>query len=287
MIGIDLMTGKTTLIDKKDMESELTPYFDNRFVNVTGDIMTGSLGIGIDPLEKLDVNGKIAINNVQTIYNAGALDSNFFGSMFIGNGGLNLQSGAYYNMAIGNGALYSNTTGATNVAIGIESLYLNTTGEQNFALGFHAMYNNISGQQNLGIGSFALVANTIGNYNLAIGNVSAYYNTTGIGNVSIGYDSGSYNKDWGTMTTNNYCVYIGYDAKGSASGNVNEIAIGFNVDGNGSNTIQLGDSNITNLACHGDFEAQDIGDGFICKSPDGTRYRIKVVNGGTISIVAV
>jgi len=232
-------------------------WLDGRFVNVTGDTMTDKLTISMSSVTSigLDIIGKIAVNGQQTIYNAGALNSNFAGSMFIGDGGGSLQNGAFYNMAIGNGALYSNTTGATNVAIGIEALYLNTTGEQNFALGFHSMYNNTYGQQNLGIGSFALVANTEGNYNLSIGNVSSYYNLTGIGNVAIGYDSGSFNKDWGTLTTNNYCVYIGYDSKGSANGNTNEIAIGFNVDGAGSNTATIGSPDVTDVYMATDGEA--------------------------------
>jgi hypothetical protein len=37
----------------------------------------------------------------------------------------------------------------------------------------------------------------------------------------------------------------------------------------------------------GDVEVQDIASGIIMKSPDGTRYRVTVANGGTLSVAAV
>lgn len=222
---------------------------ESGYVPYTG--ATSNVNLGA---HSFDLNEKIYINGVQSFYNADA-QNGFTGSMFIGNGGTHLSHSTgeegYYNLGIGSDALYSNTTGLMNTGIGVGALFTNTIGGQNFALGFHSMYKNISGQQNLGIGSYSLEANTTGNYNLAIGNVSLFYNTTGTGNVSIGYDSGSFNKDWGTMTNNNYCVYIGYDSKGSASGNTNEIAIGFNVDGNGSNSVTLGNDSITKTILKG------------------------------------
>lgn len=244
----------TKKLDDIGDESGYVPY-----TGATSNVNLGAhslqatkIGIGISPSSySLDVNGKIAINGEQTIYNAGAINSNFIGTLYLGNGGGSLASGAYYNIAIGKEALYSNTSGTANTAIGVSALYTNTTGGQNFALGFHSLYDNSTGEQNLGIGTYSLVANTTGNYNVALGNVALFYNTTGSGNVSLGYDSGSFNKDWGTMTNNNYCVYIGYDSKGSASGNTNEIAIGFNVDGNGSNSVTLGNDSITKTILKG------------------------------------
>lgn len=254
MLGIDLMTGKTVLFDRKDVETELMPTFvpyvgatTNVDLNTKTLFNVSKLAIGLSATSSysLDVNGKIAINGEQTIYNAGALNGNFVGTLYLGNGGGSLTSGAYYNMAMGKEALYSNTSGNTNVAIGVGAMYTNTTGEQNFGMGFHALYGNTSGQQNLGIGTYALVANTTGNYNVALGNVALFYNTIGSGNVSIGYDSGSFNKDWGTLTTNNYSVFIGYDSKAYANGDTNEVVIGYNADGKGSNTVVIGNSSIT------------------------------------------
>ena len=37
----------------------------------------------------------------------------------------------------------------------------------------------------------------------------------------------------------------------------------------------------------GDIEVKDIASGIIMKSPDGTRYRVTIANGGTLSVAAV
>jgi hypothetical protein len=38
---------------------------------------------------------------------------------------------------------------------------------------------------------------------------------------------------------------------------------------------------------NGDIEVETIASGLILKSPDGTRYRVTVANGGTLSVAAV
>jgi hypothetical protein len=43
----------------------------------------------------------------------------------------------------------------------------------------------------------------------------------------------------------------------------------------------------SNLTASGDIEASTIAKGLILKSPDGTRYRVTVANGGTLSVAAV
>jgi len=46
--------------------------------------------------------------------------------------------------------------------------------------------------------------------------------------------------------------------------------------------VQLGDPNVIKLKSHGSFEAKDNGDGFICKSPDGTSFKITEANNGSL-----
>jgi hypothetical protein len=41
------------------------------------------------------------------------------------------------------------------------------------------------------------------------------------------------------------------------------------------------------LVSAGNIETSDVGDGFVLKSPDGTRYRLAVANGGALSAVAI
>lgn len=64
MLTLDLLTGKEILLDKRELEVEL----DSRYVNITGDTMTGGLVItpAADTLTALVVNDKDS-NNVLTV----------------------------------------------------------------------------------------------------------------------------------------------------------------------------------------------------------------------------
>ena len=193
------------------------------------------------------------------------------------------------NTFIGKNAGARNTTGYANSAQGLNALYSNTTGNQNSAQGVNALQSNTTGNQNSAQGYAALYSNTTGSYNSAQG-YAALYNLTGgyNNNTAIGYNSGRYyNGTTGNLTSVSNSLFLGASASALADGDTNEIVIGYNAIGNGSNTIKLGNTSITNVASNGDFEALDIGDGFILKSPDGTRYRITVANGGALSAVAV
>jgi hypothetical protein len=85
-----------------------------------------------------------------------------------------------------------------------------------------------------------------GNYNTAVG-AYALEDTVAAGthNTVVGYTAGN------NATDNDNMVLIGSGAQPSAnSGITNEIAIGKDAAGQGSNTIMLGDSNITGLHCY-------------------------------------
>ncbi|HNW71471.1 MAG TPA: tail fiber domain-containing protein [Candidatus Paceibacterota bacterium] len=146
----------------------------------------------------------------------------------VGNSALYLNTTGSGNSAVGNSALYFNTTGSTNSAIGDYTLYLNTTGSGNSALGSAALYSNTEGNFNSAVGSFALSRNTIGIYNSAIGNRAG----SSVGN---GDNPG---------IASSYGVYIGAYAKAFADGGQNEIVIGYDATGNGSNTATIGNSSI-------------------------------------------
>jgi hypothetical protein len=108
------------------------------------------------------------------------------------------------------------------------SLFSNTTGNYNTANGFQALYSN-----------------TTGNNNTANGYNSLYSNTTGNNNTALGYYSARYIADGTTgRTTGNNGLYLGYNTKASADGTDNEIVIGYNATGNGSNSVTLGNDNI-------------------------------------------
>ena len=160
----------------------------------------------------------------------------------------------YGNNAFGVNALRLNTTGNYNTAFASSALYSNTTGSYNTAIGLNAINSNTNGNYNTGIGFGALNAFTSGNSNTAIG-MYALYSITGNGmdnNVSIGSESARYIADG--VTTNTSCTnstFIGTATKPLASGQTNQTVIGYGAIGNGSNTVTIGNSSITDTYLQG------------------------------------
>ena len=173
-----------------------------------------------------------------------------------------LGSGSSYsNTAIGNYALANNTGGNDNTAIGYYALANNNNGLRNVAVGNDSQKYS-SGKDNCSFGESSLVwagsavNNSVfgsgsgytcyGDSNSAFGYNSLYF-CTGENNVAIGalsaYNIGSGNK----------CVFIGAADSISLStpDSTNMIAIGFNVAGKGSNTVELGNDSISNTYLKG------------------------------------
>jgi trimeric autotransporter adhesin len=145
------------------------------------------------------------------------------------------------NSAFGWKALFSNTTGAVNNAIGSVSLYSNNSGGYNNAIGYAALYTNTSGSANIGIGSQAMYLNTIGSNNTTIGEFSLVYNTSGNYNTSIGWHSLLSN----TTGANN--TVVGNTADVGSGNLTNATAIGNGAIVNASNTMQFGNSAVTQI----------------------------------------
>ena len=98
----------------------------------------------------------------------------------------------------------------------------------------------------------ALQRTVNGSLNTSIGNQSYYYLTSGNNNVAIGYGAGAYLSDTvTTMTKTDNSVHIGYNVRGLTQNQTNEIAIGYLVSGNGSNTVTLGNTSITRTFLRG------------------------------------
>ncbi len=163
--------------------------------------------------------------------------------------------------------------GHNNIAIGKNSL-LNANGtSRNISIGENSMKDNAGGVTNVSIGSLSLSNNTSGNSNVSIGYANSIFNKTGSGNVNIGEYSG-YNNESGSRNVN-----IGYRAnyqnQGSSSVNhssittigantlisgpsiSNSTAIGTDAIVTSSNTIQLGNTDVTLVNTSGDVSAND------------------------------
>jgi hypothetical protein len=167
-----------------------------------------------------------------------------------------------YNTAYGSYALYSLTTGSQNTAIGRNALYSNTIGNNNTAIGFGALNSNISGDENVAIGNSAMSSCTTGRLNVAIGGQSLYSLTTGYSNVAIGrmalyslttgyqniavgQNAGRYVSGGSPNQTSTNSVYLGTDTRALSNGDTNEIVIGHQAIGGGSNSVVIGNDSIT------------------------------------------
>ena len=181
--------------------------------------------------------------------NAGFSTTIGFINTFVGyNAGLNATTG-YSNVFFGANSGQNTTTGYFNVYLGERSgqgasLGVGAgTGYNNVGIGALTLTSNTSGFTNVFIGYSAGSANTTGFQNAAIhggGN-----NTTGYNNVFVGYNAGGSLADNTANQTSTFSVFLGANTKALSAGNTNQIVIGNNAIGSGSNTVTIGDTNIT------------------------------------------
>jgi hypothetical protein len=175
------------------------------------------------------------------------------GNTAAGTGTLTANTTGAANTAIGGNSLFANTTGSSNVATGSQSLGANTTGGQNTATGVNSLTTNTTGAQNTAAGSSSLLSNTTGGSNAAYGFNSLQNNTTGGANTAIGQGSLQ------TNTTGSTNTAIGYLADVATAALSNATAIGNGASVAASNTVQLGNSSVTNVNTTGNYTSGTIG----------------------------
>ena len=201
---------------------------------------------------------------------AGALGNNTEGSENIAIGGNSLFSNTTgsRNIAIGSAAVYWSTSSDDNIAIGANVMgsapgYV--PGSYNVGIGTDALKSGgFTGESNVAIGYAAAAEDTTGSHNVAIGFESLRNNSTGLYNTSVGsgalrhgnsitvqiggsqmtalgYGAGRYRGTaTSALTTGTGGIFIGYQARGSANAQTNEIVIGVDAIGLGSNTAVIG-----------------------------------------------
>ena len=227
-IGVqNVAVGYQTLLNNTEGLRNVSIGYQSLYTNTVGD---SNISIGYKSLH-FNVSGlqNISIGDLSLFNNTGS-----------------------YNTAIGFSALKSNTSGNSNSSIGFNSLLNNTTGTRNTAQGFEVLYNNTTGGNNVASGYKSIYGNTSGTFNVASGYLSLYANTTGSNNVAIGYQAGRFITDGSTAnTTGDYNVFLGTDTKALADNDQNEIVIGYNTTGLGSNSAVLGNDSITKTVLKG------------------------------------
>jgi len=144
-------------------------------------------------------------------------------------------------VTVGRGASSRNN----NYAYGYAVLSANTTGNFNNAFGHQALTANTIGQENNAFGEYVLPKNIGGNYNTAMGSNALKENTSGSGNTGFGRQALQ------TNSTGSNNTAIGHQANVSVDGLSNATAIGNGATVTASNTIQLGNSSVTNVNTSG------------------------------------
>jgi hypothetical protein len=146
-----------------------------------------------------------------------------------------------------NGSSNIGQVAGVNTKLGFEALNNVTAGDRfSTAVGYFALRNNTTGLNNTAYGVSGLRETTTGSSNTAIGRDAIGENTTGSNNTASGYQAGRYIANGSTANqTSSNSVFIGSDTKALANGQTNQIVIGFNATGKGSNTVQLGNSSVT------------------------------------------
>ena len=134
---------------------------------------------------------------------------------------------------------------SSNVTFGSQALFGNTTGNENVAIGDRAMFTNSTGSGNVAMGIIAMYFNTTGSANVAIGGDALSKITTGSSNTALGVSAGTSINSGSANQTSNNSIYLGRDARPSADGNTNEVVIGYQGRGNGSNTTTIGNGSTT------------------------------------------
>ena len=229
--------------------SNLTKSTATMWMSATGLI----IGSGTDAGYKLDVNGTARVSGDMTV-----------NGITVGRGTGNLAS----NSAFGVDALKKNTTGTNNTGLGISALSENLTGSFNTSIGALSMYLMTGGTNNSAVGYHALSSSTTSNYNTALGNealralntddntgIGFYalrYVVTGGGNTALGSNAGrQISGGSANLTSSSNSVFIGLNSKALADSQTNQIVIGYQATGLGSNTTTIGNSSTITTALRG------------------------------------
>jgi hypothetical protein len=190
--------------------------------------------------------GRLALNNNTSDYNV-AIGNAANSQAASTSGGYNVALGyqamrfpnSRYNVAIGSQSFYSSaapSSGDNNVAVGYQAFYNPGTGSNNTVLGYQSLYSG--GANNSILGAKALYNAAGASNNVAVGD-----------NAGLLFGSGS-----GTpLTSSTQSIFIGSGVRAGTNTSTNEIAIGYNVVGNGSNTVTIGNNSITANYFKGDI----------------------------------
>mgnify|MGYP003650179877 FL=1 len=208
----------------------------------------GNVAVGVDA-GLLVVGG---LNNIFIGKEAGKTTTTVDKAVIVGYlaGAGVMTAAADATVAVGAESLAALTSGARNLAIGYQAADGLTTSSDNLAIGYGALGSATTNTtQNIAIGNYALDSIDAGatvTDNVAIGYSAGTAISTGDGNTLIGMQAGNSIQAGGSN------VIIGKDAAANAIDAGNCIVIGADATGIESNTVTLGNADITAV-----YAAQD------------------------------
>ena len=192
-------------------------------------------------------------------------------SVFIGSIGIGPSSTAAgaRNIAIGPADINGQspgqglTTGLRNVFVGAGAGGSLQNGDASVAIGNQSLLSCVSSSSNTAVGNQSLLLCT-GASNVALGSDAGRNIGNNSTNTFIGNSAGAFAGASPSLTLNtscDQCVYLGASSRTISSGGAtNEIVIGFNATGHGSNSVTLGNTTVTNTYLRGDINLVEGGD---------------------------
>jgi len=161
------------------------------------------------------------------------------------------------------------TTGNNNVGIGTSALAWTGSGSFNVAFGWLCLSSNTSGSENSAFGRGCLWKHPNSNRNNAFGRNALYELLSGSENIGIGAYAGTNLVNGALCNSLWSSILIGNNTRPKSNNDINEIIIGHNALGEGSNTAVLGNTAIVKTFLRGQIDVK-------AASP--------VLTGGSISI---
>jgi hypothetical protein len=206
-----------------------------RFFSTTGNLVLQNGGTFADAGFRLDINGTARVSSDASI-----------NGLTIGRGGGNQPQ----NTALGAFALSANTTGDFNVSVGYSTMGSSSSNES-VSVGAFSL-SNAGGTRNVAIGTSSMRQNSTGSDNTSVGANSFGGITSGSNNIALGRLAGRWIT--GGAIGNTICnnsIFIGQNTKALADNQNNQIVIGYDETGLGSNTTIIGNSSTTLTALRG------------------------------------
>jgi hypothetical protein len=193
-------------------------------------------------------------NNTFVGLNSGQSNTTASGNTFVGQASGQANTTGTENTFLGFNSGNTNTTGNFNTFIGYRTGLLTSTGTSNTFVGTSSGIFNSTGASNSFIGTSSGQSNTTGSSNIFIGSAAGLSNTTGSNNAFVGTNSGRFIANGTTtITVANNSIFIGSFTKALADNQSNQIVIGHDATGLGTNTTVIGNSVTTTTGLYGNI----------------------------------